>query len=78
MGFRLMMAAFVVGCAGGVAGAQERVESALCRASVVGEIKTGHRVDDLLADGAVMYALSGDLLSVYSLGDPTGPVLVRA
>ncbi len=78
MGFRLMMAAFVVGCAGGVAGAQERVESALCRASVVGEIETGHRVDDLLADGAVMYALSGDLLSVYSLGDPTGPVLVRA
>ncbi|MFG0300111.1 MAG: GC-type dockerin domain-anchored protein [Phycisphaerales bacterium JB047] len=78
MSLRVLISAVVVACAGWVAWAQERVESALCRASVVGEIETGDRVDDLLADGSVMYALSGDELRVYSLDDPTEPVLVRA
>lgn len=78
MSFRLMMAAVVVGCAGGVAGAQDRVESALCRASVVGEVETGDRVQDLLVHQAYMYALVGESIQIFDLQDPADPLLLSS
>lgn len=72
---RAMIAAVVFGCAGGVAGAPEGVESVLCRASVVGEVAIADAPDDLLVDGDFMYALSGDVLRVYDVGDAVEPTL---
>ena len=72
-----MVSAVVLVAVSGSAMAQVRVESALCRDSVVNEIVTGRVVDDLLVDGSVMYELSDDQVRVYSLSDPIEPTLVR-
>ena len=74
---RAMIAAVVFGCVCGASGAPAGVESALCRASVVGEVELVDEVDDLLVDGDFMYALSGDVLRVYDVRDAVEPTLVR-
>ena len=74
---RMVSAMVLIGSAG-LAVAQDRVESALCRESVANELDTGRVVDDLIVDGSMMYELSDDVLSVYDLSDPVEPLLVRA
>jgi hypothetical protein len=72
-----VVSAMVLVVSAGLAVAQDGVESALCRESVVNELETGRTVDDLLVDGSVLYELSDDVLRVYGLSDPTEPMLAR-
>ena len=58
------------------AAGQARVESVLCRESVVGEIPIDGRARSVLRDGSLLYVLTGESLSVYDASVPEWPTLL--